>query len=82
MLDRRPARERLGQKSPQRLTRYFVLVMAIVYTALGFYLLLVPVSIFSLPATPRRLLGAVFVLYGIIRFVRNYRSITGKNDEE
>lgn len=82
MLDRRPARERLGQSNPQRLTRYFVLFMACVYAALGLYLLLSPVSIFSLPTTPRRILGGVFILYGIIRFVRNYRVITGKHDEE
>lgn len=83
--------ERLG-KSPQRLVRYFVLVMALVYVGLGIwawrssYTAPTPDSIFQLGATPRRILGIVLVLYGLLRLGRVYfahfRKQTPSDDDE
>ncbi len=70
--------ERLG--SPQRIVRYFTLLMSLVYTALGIWLWLTakhPSTAGALlPMGPRTrmVLGTVFILYGVIRFVRTIRS--------
>lgn len=82
--------ERLG-KSPQRLVRYFVLVMALVYLGLGAWLFWsagkpADSSSLQLGATGRRVLGGVFVFYGLVRFVRgyqaNFRKKTNLDDDE
>ena len=90
MLNIPTTEERLG-KSPQRLVRYFVLVMALVYLGLGVWLFWSaggPASggLLQLGATGRRVLGGVFILYGLIRFVRGYQAnfrkkITSNDDE-
>ncbi len=70
--------ERLG--SPQRIVRYFTLIMSLVYTALGIWLWVTAKQPSAagalLPMGPktRMVLGTVFILYGIIRFVRTIRS--------
>ena len=74
MLNLPTTEERLG-KSPQRLVRYFVLLMSLVYLGLGIWLLYTankPVNegLEQLPPTARRILGGVLVLYGLIRFLR------------
>ena len=90
MLDLPTTEERLG-KSPQRLVRYFVLVMALGYLGLGAWLFLSvsePASggVVQLGATGRRVLGGVFILYGLLRFIRgyqvNFRKKTNLNDNE
>ena len=78
MLNLPTTEERLG-KSPQRLVRYFVLVMALVYLGLGVWLFWSagePASggLLQLGATGRRVLGGVFILYGLMRFVRGYQT--------
>lgn len=72
-MNRLTTEERLNRSDSQSLTRYFLLVMAIVYFGLGVYLCLAPVTAINLPLSVRRLLGGVFIVYGIIRFVRVYR---------
>lgn len=75
--------ERLGRSSsPSSLTRYFLLSMACVYAGLGVYLLIAPTQAFNLPLWPRRILGGVFVFYGIIRFVRIYRQHFQRKNEK
>jgi hypothetical protein len=75
--------ERLG-RSPQRVVRYFVLFMALVYVGLGVWLWLTAShpspagALLPLNATTRYILGAVFVIYGLIRFVRSYRQYSRK----
>lgn len=70
--------ERLG--SPQRIVRYFTLIMALVYAGLGGWLWLTanrPTAAGALlPLGPktRMVLGSVFILYGLIRFVRTLRA--------
>ena len=82
MIDRPPTNERLRPRGNRNFSQYFVLVMAVVYIGLGLYLLLSSVTIFTLPSTPRRILGALFVFYGIVRFVRTYRqNLRQSNDE-
>lgn len=76
MLNIPTTEERLG-KSPQRLVRYFVLVMALVYMGLGIWLLYsasAPTGdgLAQLGPTARRILGSVLVGYGLLRFVRSY----------
>jgi len=90
MLNIPTTEERLG-KSPQRLVRYFVLTMALVYLGLGVWLWVaadrptVP-GIIELGPTARRVLGAVFMLYGLVRFIRGYhtyfRKKTPLHDDE
>ena len=90
MLNLPTTEERLG-KSPQRLVRYFVLVMALVYLGLGVWLFWSaggPASggLLQLGRTGRRVLGGVFMLYGLMRFIRgyqaNFRKKTNFNDNE
>ncbi len=78
MLDLPTTEERLG-KSPQRLVRYFVLLMALVYVGLGVWLLWTastPMTggIIELVPMARRGLGAVLILYGLVRFSRGYKT--------
>jgi hypothetical protein len=78
MLDLPPTEERLG-RSPQRVLRYFVLLMALVYLALGVWLWVTASypsaagSLLPLSTTARRVLGSLFIGYGLLRFVRSYR---------
>lgn len=76
MLNIPTTEERLG-KSPQRLVRYFVLVMALVYVGLGIWLLYSSAGpagdgFVQMGPTARRVLGGVLVGYGLLRFVRSY----------
>lgn len=78
MLDLPPTEERLGH-SPQRLVRWFVLFMSLLYIALGVWLWLgashpsAAGALLPLNATARYFLGAIFFGYGLLRFVRTYR---------
>ena len=90
MLNIPTTEERLG-KSPQRLVRYFVLLMALVYTSLGIWLwwsASQPTggTLVQLGPTVRRILGTVFIIYGLIRFGRGYQARSHKtpssNDHE
>lgn len=91
MLNIPTTEERLG-KSPQRLVRYFVLSMALVYMALGVWLWWSagqPASngLIQLGPTMRRVLGSVFIAYGLLRFFRGYQThfskkSTSDNDHE
>lgn len=82
MLNRPTTEERLG-KSPQRLMRYFVLLMAVVYMGLGIWLwwsasLPMEGALVQLGPTVRRVLGSVFIIYGLIRFARGYQTFRKK----
>ena len=72
-MNRPTTEERLNRTDSPSLTRYFLLLMAVIYFGLGAYLCLAPATALNLPLNPRRLLGGVFIFYGIIRFVRVYR---------
>jgi len=78
MSNRISTEERLGQQSPQRLTRYFVMFMAVLYCGLGVFMWVAPPNMLPLQPTARQLLGFVFIFYGIIRFVRAYRELFSK----
>ena len=78
MLNLPPTEERLG-KSPQRLVRYFVLLMAVVYMGLGVWLWWsannpTTGGLIQLGPIVRRVLGSVFILYGLLRFGRGYQT--------
>ena len=78
MSNRPTTEERLG-KSPQRLVRYFVLVMALIYVGLGVWALWSAGQpggdgLFQLPPTARRVLGTVLILYGLLRLGRVYQA--------
>lgn len=91
MLNIPTTEERLG-KSPQRVVRYFVLIMALVYLGLGIWFLWSasqPATsgvLGQLPSTARRILGFVFMGYGLLRFVRGYqqhfRNKTSSNNHD
>lgn len=83
MLNLPTTEERLGQ-SPQRLVRYFVLLMALVYLGLGIWLWWSATQptgggLLQLGPVFRRILGAVFIVYGLLRFGRGYRAHFRKN---
>lgn len=82
MLNRPSTEERLGGHSAQSLTRYFIMLMATLYCCLGIFLIFAPPHMLQLPSTPRRLLGFVFIFYGIIRFVRVYRQHFQKSHDD
>jgi hypothetical protein len=74
MLNRPTTEERLG-KSPQRLVGYFVLVMGLAYIGIGIVLWWTanrPLggTLQHLGAGSRRILGSVFIIYGLIRLGR------------
>ncbi|WP_310391515.1 hypothetical protein [Hymenobacter sp.] len=78
MLNIPTTEERLG-KSPQRLVRYFVLLMALVYLGLGVWLWWSAAQpsgggLVQLGPTARRVLGSVFIIYGLLRFGRGYQA--------
>ena len=83
MLNIPTTEERLG-KSPQRLVRYFVLAMALVYVGLGIWLWWsadqpAGGGLLQLGPTARRILGTVFLLYGLLRFGRGFQVHFRKN---
>ncbi|TGE05269.1 hypothetical protein [Hymenobacter fodinae] len=82
MLDLTPTEERLGTSSKQRFTHYFMLVMALIYMGLGIFLWTEAASVLTISTGKRQLLGAVFVIYGIIRFVRTYQQHFKKRDTD
>lgn len=78
MLNIPTTEERLG-KSPQRLVRYFVLFMALVYLGIGAWLWWSAGrpgvgGLERLGPTGNRALGSVFVIYGLVRFIRGYQA--------
>ena len=74
MINRPTTEERLSSRSSSPgFMRYFLLVMTLVYIALGVYLWLSPPPALQLSIANRRILGGIFVFYGIIRFVRTYQ---------
>jgi len=83
MLNRPTTEERLG-KSPQRILRYFVLLMAVVYMGIGGWLWWsanepLAGALAGLGPTVRRVLGSVFILYGLVRFSRGYQTFRKKS---
>ena len=91
MLNLPTTEERLG-KSPQRLVRYFVMTMSVVYMGLGIWLLWSASqppnssALAQIPTGARQALGVVFIGYGLIRFIRGYqqyfRHKSSSNDHE
>ena len=69
--------ERLG-RSPQRMVRYFALLMGIVYVGIGVAMWVLADralnGILQMGATPRRILGTVFIIYGTVRLVRVFQA--------
>jgi hypothetical protein len=82
MLDLTPTEERLGTSSKQRFTHYFMLVMAVIYMGLGIFLWTETASVLTISTGKRQLLGAVFVIYGIIRFARTYQQHFKKRHDD
>ncbi|WP_212590445.1 hypothetical protein [Hymenobacter gelipurpurascens] len=82
MLDLTPTEERLATGSKQRFSHYFMLVMAIIYMGLGVFLWTEAASVLTISTGKRQLLGGVFVLYGIIRFVRTYQQHFKKRHDD
>lgn len=78
MLNLPTTEERLG-KSPQRLVRYFVILMALIYIGLGIWLWWSTSQpsgggLAQLGPMVRRVLGTVFIIYGALRLGRGYQA--------
>ena len=81
MTNRQTTDERLGKRGTQGVVRYFSLFMSLAYISLGIFLLFASPEAFSLSPTVQRILGGVFILYGIIRFVRTYQQHFKKSND-
>ena len=72
-----PTEERLGH-SPRRLVRYFALLMGVVYVSIGLAMWVLADralnGILQMGATPRRILGTVFIIYGVVRLGRGFQA--------
>ena len=83
MLNIPTTEERLG-RSPRHIARYFTLFMSLVYAGMGAWLAWTvsqptsPVTMhfaqIGLTGNRLRLLGLVFIIYGLVRFMRSYRA--------
>lgn len=74
MTNRPTTEERLMSRTGSKsFVRYFLLFMTLTYIGLGIYLWLAPPPALNLSLMNRRILGGIFVFYGIIRFVRTYQ---------
>ncbi len=83
MLNIPTTEERLG-RSPRHIVRYFMLFMSLVYAGMGVWLAWTvgqptnPVTMhfaqIGLTGNRLRLLGLVFIIYGLVRFVRSYQA--------
>lgn len=62
-----------GRRGQQATSRYFTMLMAVVYMGLGTFLIAAPPGVFHLTPTTRRIVGGLFILYGLLRFVRAFR---------
>ena len=82
MLDLTPTEERLATSPKQRFSHYFMLVMATLYVGLGIFLWTEAASVITISVGKRQLLGGIFVLYGIIRFVRTYQQHFKKRNDD
>lgn len=67
------ADERIGGQQRQKTMPFFMMLMAVIYMALGAFLIAAPPGMFVLAPTSRRIVGGLFILYGLIRFVRTIR---------
>ncbi|WP_051359694.1 hypothetical protein [Adhaeribacter aquaticus] len=65
----------------QSILKYFSLVMALVYPAIGVYLFFSTPEQIALPAKTKMAIGAVLFLYGIFRFIRTYKRHAEQKDE-
>ncbi len=74
-----PLRNEPPQNNFTKFIKYFTLVMALIYPALGLYLLLSSDERVSLLDPKIRIgLGIVLIIYGIYRFTRSYKQYFGK----
>jgi hypothetical protein len=56
-----------------KIVKYFSLVMTLIYPAIGVFLFFSRPDQVRLDETTKKILGAVLVIYGIIRMVRVYQ---------
>lgn len=67
------ADERIAARQRVKTAPFFKLLVPVVYTALGIFIIVAPPGIFHLAQSSRRIAGALFILYGLIRFARTFR---------
>ncbi|MCC9168659.1 hypothetical protein [Pontibacter harenae] len=73
----RPEREERPQNSVfSKIARYFGMLMTLIYVALGVFIIFADPGYLNIniSETARWILGGVFILYGIVRFIRIYKS--------
>ena len=57
----------------QTILKYFSLLMALIYPAIGIYLFFSSPEQLAFPDTTKKIIGALLVLYGLFRFYRTYK---------
>ncbi|OON70613.1 hypothetical protein B0919_00910 [Hymenobacter sp. CRA2] len=67
------ADERIAGRQRLKTMPYFMLLMSLVYMALGAFVIAAPAGMIVLSQQSKRIVGALFILYGLIRFVRTFR---------
>lgn len=79
----RPKREKPTNSFLSKFVRVFGLLMTLLYVALGLFIMFADSAQMNmtLPQNVKYILGGIMILYGIVRFVRVYKSTSRtKND--
>ncbi|MEJ8758571.1 hypothetical protein WG947_16270 [Pontibacter sp. H259] len=76
----RPKREKPGAPSFSKFVQLFGLLMTLVYLGLGLFILFADAETLNLNMTKefKYILGGILILYGVIRFMKVYQTITKK----
>ena len=76
----RPRKERPTKNGFAKFVKMFGLLMTVIYIGLGLFILLADAETMNLNMSKdfKYVLGGILILYGIIRFVKVYQTITKK----
>ena len=76
----RPQREKPGANFFSKFVKIFGLLMTVLYIGLGLFIMFVDAETMNLNMSKdfKYILGGVLILYGIIRFMKVYQTITKK----
>jgi surface polysaccharide O-acyltransferase-like enzyme len=62
----------------RKIMKYFGLFMAVVYGLIGAFVMMLPDDLFGIAPLQKKMVGILFVLYGLFRFYKTYRQYFGR----
>ena len=65
----------------QKTIKYFTLTMSLLYPAIGIYLLLSSDEQLPIDRNTKLIVGIILIAYGLFRFWRNFRNLSGGGNE-